>query len=121
MSEKDIAELIDRPEISALGINIFKFGFSPENLAVHWKKHISEYKEYKSAEQYAHEALRLIQLPTNFMVLGYKNSKGQVIRYDIETKNFVKGHPNVGIATMHKLDNGIEDYYDKERKEAVFE
>jgi pyocin large subunit-like protein len=76
--------------------------------------------EYEGSEQYAQEALRLVQSPTSFKVVGYKNNNGQVIRYDFDNNNFVKGHPDIGIATMYKPEDGIDYYYDRESEEAAW-
>ena len=105
MSEKDNIELKDSSDISGCGVNIFKFGFSEENLDTHWtggdSDHSREYLSY-TKEQYAQEALELVQSATSDTILGYKNKLGQIIRYDTVKNNFVKGHPNVGIVTMFK-------------------
>jgi pyocin large subunit-like protein len=117
ITDEEVASLLkDNSNISAIGANKFKFGFSFENLEIHWEKHCMDYPGY-TKEQYAEEALKLIQLPVNASILGYKNNKGQVIRYDINSKNFAKGHPDIGIVTMYKPDDGIDYYYDRKNKE----
>lgn len=55
-------------------------------------------------DEYAKKALELIQKPVSDRILGYKNKYGQVIRYDVDNLDFVKGHPQQGIATMMKTD-----------------
>ena len=62
----------DNTNISGSGVNIFKSGFSEENLDRHWTHGESDYsREYLS---YTKE-----QSATSDTVLGYKNSIGQVI------------------------------------------
>ena len=106
------------PAISGSGANEFRSGFSKENLDNHWKKHFEEYKGY-TKEQYAQGALDLVQTATSETILGYKNARGQVVRYDMESGNFVKGHPEIGISTMYRPKNGIEHFYNKAAEEAV--
>ena len=117
-------KLKNNPEISAEGVNIFKAGFSEENLDLHWtggdSDHSREYLSY-SKEQYAKEALDLIQSATNDTILGYKNRYNQVVRYDKLKNNYVKGHPDIGIATMFKPDDGLSYFENLKRIEAVKE
>ena len=111
----------DNPNISATGANEFKAGFSKANLDRHWvggdSDHSEQYPGY-SKSQYAEAALSLVQSETSDTVKGYKNKYGQVARYDITNNNYVKGHPDVGIATMFKPDDGIEYYKKFEKYEA---
>lgn len=104
------------PKISALGENKFKRGFSEHNLEKHWSgesSHKEQYPEF-TKQQYAKRALELIQSKADGKnILGYKNSKDQVIRYDTKTNDFVKGKPDKGIATMFKPSGGIS-YYKKQ-------
>jgi hypothetical protein len=113
-------KLRDNPSISATGANTFKQGFSQENLDQHWNggyhDHSGEYPGY-AKEQYAQEALALVQSATSDTVYGYKNNNGQVIRFDSINGNFVKGHPEWGIATMFKPIDGAEYYYKFEEYE----
>lgn len=92
-------------EISAVGANKFEKGFSKHNLDEHWggtHDHSAEYPGY-TKEQYAERALELVQSAADGKnVLGYKNSCGQVVRYDINKNDFVIGRPSEGIATMFK-------------------
>ena len=60
-------------------------------------------------------ALSLIQSPTSETILGYKTSKGEVVRYDKETRDFVKGFPETGIKTMFKPDDA-EEYFERHKK-----
>lgn len=97
------------------GENKFQRGFSEHNLNVHFKKHENEYPEF-SKEEYAARALELIQKPISENILGYKTNKNRIVRYDINTNDFVSGNPQIGIATMMKLNNGIKRFnYLKER------
>ena len=117
-TDEEIALLLkDNPNISAAGANEFKFGFSPENLDNHWtggdSDHSREYLSY-TKEQYAKEALDLVQSAVNDTILGYKNKYGQVIRYDRIKNNFVVGHPDIGIATMFKPPDRRE-YFDRQK------
>ena len=117
-SLKRSGKLSDRPTISATGANEFGRGFSETNLDDHWvggdHDHSGEYPGY-TKEQYAQEALQLAQSATNDIIKGYKNELGQVARFDTTNGNYVKGHPDWGIATMFKPKKGIE-YYDELEK-----
>lgn len=99
-------------KVSATGTNVFKKGFSKENLDIHFGKkgkHTAEYPGW-SAEKYEKEALKLVQSAVSDDILGYKTSKGAVARYRISTNDYVKGYPKTGIATMFKPKNP-ERYY----------
>lgn len=99
------------------GSNKFERGFSRRNLDVHFMKHKEEYPEF-SKEEYAERGLQLIQEPIGEKILGYFSQKGRVVRYDIEKNDFVSGSPNIGIATMMKLNGGLRRYlYLKNRDE----
>lgn len=102
------------------GINTFSKGFSQHNLDVHFdKRHGKEYPNM-TKEQYAERALELIQLPIGGNILGYTTKQNRIVRYDIKTNDFVSGNPDIGIATMMKLNNGIERFnYLKKRDEIV--
>ncbi|MDR2167609.1 MAG: hypothetical protein LBE35_07155 [Clostridiales bacterium] len=110
--------------ISATGANKFDVGFAKSNLDTHWKggasDHSKEYPGY-TKEQYAKEALDLIQSAVTNGIEGYKNSRGQIVRYDFGRNNFVKGHPNIGIATMFKPDLGAIYFYKEKEREALKE
>ena len=45
-------------------------------------------------------------------ILGYKNSQGQVARYDRTTNDYVVGNPQIVIATMFKPKAG-EEYFNR--------
>lgn len=105
---------------SALGINIFVQGFSQKNLDDHWggsHDHSSEYKGFTKA-QYAARALQLIQSAADGKnILGYKLPDGTIVRYDVKTHDFVKGHPNIGISTMFKPKSKARYFHNKKRLE----
>ena len=120
-TDEEVALLLkDSPNISATGANKFKFGFSTENLDNHWtggdSDHSREYLSY-TKDQYAQEALNLIQSPTSSVILGHKNNKGQIIRYDNSKNNYVKGHPDIGIVTMFKPKIGVQYYLYQKQKD----
>ena len=103
--------------ISAAGPNEFEKGFSSTNLANHWygneKPKISSHKaEYEARgydmKGYAQRALELVQMPVGGNIMGYKTSKGEVVRYDKSSKDYVKGNHKLGIKTMF---TATEDYY----------
>lgn len=104
------------------GSHKFKQGFSKTNLNNHWygnkargiHSHRSEYKGF-TKEQYAKRALELIQKPTGKGILGYTNSKGEIIRYDTKSNDFVKGNPSIGIKTMFKP-KGKLSYFQRNEK-----
>lgn len=104
-------------KISAAGANKFKIGFTEKNLEAHWNgsekahSHKNEYPGW-TKEQYASRALDLIQKPVNGDIYGYKNSKGQIVRFDSVTNDFVIGIPDKGIATMFKPKLG-KTYFDR--------
>ena len=104
-------------KISATGANKFENGFTEKNLEAHWngsKKahfHKNEYPEW-TKEQYALRALDLIQKPVGGDIYGYKNAKGQIIRFDAAANDFVVGTPNKGIVTMFKPKEG-KAYFDR--------
>ena len=103
-SEKsDIMKSSD--DISALGRNEFVIGFSEHNLNEHWggsHDHSSEYPGF-TKEQYSARALELVQSAADGKnILGYKNARGQLARYDVKTNDYVIGRPTQGIATMFK-------------------
>lgn len=109
-------------EISAAGANEFKVKnfTSKQTLNNHWSKHSKQYKtdEITTKEQYLRRALNLIQSPCGNGIEGYKNKLGQVCRYDTKTNDYVKGHPDKGIFTMFKPENG-RAYFDDKKKEGI--
>lgn len=50
-------------------------------------------------------------------ILGYKSSDGKIIRYDVKENDFVKGNPNIGIATMFKPKAGVRYFNNKKQVE----
>lgn len=109
---------------SPKGKNTFKQGFSQSNLDRHWtggeSDHSDQYPEM-SKEEYAQRALELVQMPVGNGIDGYVNAGGQVVRYDLETNDFVKGHPDRGIATMFKPKRKEEYFKDRHLEEGVDE
>lgn len=106
--------------ISALGENKFECGFTPENLDRHWggvSDHSEEYPEF-TKEQYGQRALELVQSAADGKnILGYKLSDGTVVRYDVKTYDFVKGHPKYEIYTMFKPSSKSNYFHRKKRDE----
>lgn len=84
-------------EVSALGENYFKEGFTPENLERHWggsSDHSAEYPEFKSAKEYNEYAVKLVSSAVDGKnILGYKTANGTVCRYNVKTNDYVKGSP----------------------------
>lgn len=99
-------------KVSATGANKFDKGFSEDNLSAHWDGAHSHAKEYPklTKEEYAQRALDLVQSPVGGNIDGYKNARGQVVRYDKSSNDFVAGKPDLGIATMFKPSAG-ERYF----------
>ena len=99
-------------QVSATGANKFEVGFTAKNLDKHWGGKSDHSPQYPNMtkEQYAERALSLIQSPTSKTILGYKTPRGEVVRYDTQSGDFVKGFPKTGIKTMFKPDDA-EDYF----------
>ena len=112
------------PKVSAKGRNEFTVkGFkNKQALNNHWtngRTHRDEYIQdgITTAEQYQARALQLIQSSADGKkIFGYKNSLGQIIRYDVDKNDFVKGNPKKGIFTMFKPEKG-KKYFDEKLKE----
>lgn len=105
-------------KVSATGANKFSNGFSGKNLDRHWSGGSSDHsKQYPgmTKQDYAERALELVQKPVGGDIDGYKNAKGQVIRYDKVNNDYVVGIPDKGIATMFKPSSGAR--YFKKLKE----
>jgi hypothetical protein len=96
-------------KVSDAGANKFAKGFSKNNLRTHMTKHGREYPGMND-QQYAQRALDLVQQPVGGDIHGHSNSKEQVVRYDARENDFVKGKPDVGIATMFKPASGLNYY-----------
>lgn len=119
--------------VSAKGSNRFQKGFvNKQKRNNHFlTKHKKEYADdgITTPEQYEKRALELVQSACSETVLGYKNSLGQVIRYDVLTNDFVKGNPQRGIFTMFKpyhekvkagdKDAGLRYFYEWLEKEGI--
>ena len=91
--------------VSAKGANKFAKGFqNKQKRNNHFSKHKSEYIDdnITTAEQYEKRALSLAQSSCNETILGYKNAKNEIVRYDSLTNDFVKGNPDKHIFTMFK-------------------
>ena len=112
------------PKVSAKGRNEFTVkGFkNKQALNNHWtngRTHRDEYIQdgITTAEQYQARALQLVQSSADSKkIFGYKNSLGQIIRYDVDKNDFVKGNPKKGIFTMFKPEKG-KKYFDEKLKE----
>ena len=112
------------PKVSAKGRNEFTVkGFkNKQALNNHWtngRTHRDEYIQdgITTAEQYQARALQLVQSSADGKkIFGYKNSLGQIIRYDVDKNDFVKGNPKKGIFTMFKPEKG-KKYFDEKLKE----
>lgn len=109
-------------EISAVGANKFEKGFSEHNLAEHWggtHDHSEQYPGF-TKEQYAQRALELIQSAADGEnILGYKNARGQVARYDVKNNDYVIGRPAQGIATMFKPSDGRKYFIRRLKKKDI--
>lgn len=125
---KDELQVRDPSYISARGPNEFKKGFSRTNLLNHWyglfddqgneliHSHRGEYeKDHITMERYAEIALDLVQSACNNVggIDGYKTSEGYIVRYNRKTKDYVKGHPDLGIITMFRAS---PEYFEKWKK-----
>lgn len=108
--------------VSATGENYFNRGFSKHNLEKHWggsSDHSAQYPNY-TREQYAERALQLIQSKADGKnILGYKNALNEIVRYDVNTNDFVKGNPKIGIKTMFKPKNEQKYYESRKRMEGL--
>nr|DAO88090.1 MAG TPA: Portal [Caudoviricetes sp.] len=105
---------------SPAGTNSFKVqGFrNKQKLRNHWKNgrtHQAEYPDF-TMEQYEKRAVELAEMPVGGSIQGHADKDGNVIRYDADTNDFVKGNPNKGITTMFKPAEG-KAYYLKQREE----
>ena len=117
--DKNTKPAIIKDEISALGANKFEQGFSQKTLDAHWggsRDHSKEYEGF-TKEQYAKRALELVQSAADGKnILGYKLSDGTIVRYDVKTFDYVKGHPKYGIYTMFKP-NAKSDYFHRKKRD----
>ncbi|MCC8135610.1 MAG: hypothetical protein LIO40_02910 [Ruminococcus sp.] len=107
---------------SPSGANDFKIKDfrNKQKLNNHWNKHSAEYTAdgITNKNQFKKRALELIESKTGENILGHIDKDGVVVRYDIEKNDFVKGHPEKGIYTMFKPEEG-QTYYDTKLKEDI--
>lgn len=95
-------------DASAKGKNKFVKGFrNKQALNNHWQNGRTHQKEYAddgitTKEQYEARALELAESACSDTILGYKNAQNEIVRYDTEKNDFVKGNPNKCIKTMFK-------------------
>ena len=95
-------------DASAKGKNKFVKGFrNKQALNNHWQNGRTHQKEYAddgitTKEQYEARALELAESACSDKILGYKNAQNEIVRYDIEKNDFVKGNPNKCIKTLFK-------------------
>lgn len=110
---------------SAKGENIFVKGFrNKQALNNHWQNGRTHQKEYAddgitTKEQYEERALELAESACSDTILGYKNAQNEIVRYDTEKNDFVKGNPNKCIKTMFKPKDGRLYFEEKRKQEAV--
>lgn len=112
-------------EYSSSGSNTFKVrGFAnKQKLNNHWKNGRTHQKEYladgiTTKEQYEARAVELLESPVGGHIKGHSDKDGNIIRYDSETNDFAKGHPEKGVRTMFKPAEG-EKYYNQKREEDI--
>ena len=95
-------------DASAKGKNKFVKGFRKKQaLNNHWQNGRTHQKEYAddgitTKEQYEARALELAESACSDTILGYKNAQNEIVRYDTEKNDFVKGNPNKCIKTLFK-------------------
>lgn len=107
-------------ELSAVGANLDLPGFVDSNLNRHLRggtsDHSDQYPQFTRV-QYAKRAFDLVKSPVGDNIDGYMATngryKGSVVRYDRETKDWVRGGKS-GIYTMFKPDDG-DDYFERIR------
>ncbi len=111
--------------MSAKGRNEFTVkGFkNKQALNNHWtngRTHRDEYIQdgITTAEQYQARALQLIQSSADGKkIFGYKNSLGQIIRYDVDKNDFVKGNPKKEFLQCLSPKKEKKKYFDEKLKE----
>ena len=119
-----------KDHVSSEGRNEFRVkGFvNKQKRNNHWygnsEKLVKRRSEYAkdgivTVEQYEERALDLVQSSVGGDIVGYKNKHDQVIRYDKKRNDFVKGHPQKGVFTMFKPDDGAEYFERMKKLEAV--
>lgn len=114
------SEYINNVKLSPDGENHFTVrGFrSIQKLNNHWKDHGNEYEMdgITTKKAYLKRALTLVESKTGGNILGHVDGKGNVIRFDKEKNDYVKGNPTRGITTMFKPSEG-KAYYEMNMKE----
>ena len=98
-----------KTKADAIGSNTFSQGFSKRNLDIHYSQHKEEFPGLTKT-QYAEKAKALIEQPVGGDILGHVKANGRLVRFDSRDDTYVSGHPDVGIATMMKLNGGKERF-----------
>ncbi len=108
--------------VSPSGANTLEVrGFANKQKANnHWtngRTHRDEYEVdgIKTVEQYEARAVELLESATSETILGHADGHGNIIRYDTEKNDYVKGSPQKGVKTMFKPTEG-KAYYESMRK-----
>ena len=97
---------------SAQGANKFtKYGFMNRNKEKEHEKHLSEFEDITTMEQYIARGMALVQMPVGGDILGHKDKNEIITRYNVRTNEFVKGRPDRGIYTFYKPKDK-KKYYD---------
>lgn len=107
---------------SPSGSNTFSVrGFSSkQKLNNHWENGRTHKEEYIkdgifTKEAYEARAVELLESPIGGNIRGHMDKSGNIIRYDSIKNDFAKGHPQKGIITLFKPDDGAK-YYEDMRK-----
>ena len=108
-------------DVSPQGENNFTVRGFPtrQKLMNHYKNgraHGKEYPEYDTPEKYEQAALALLESKCGGDIVGHVDKDGVIIRYNRRTNDFAKGHPDKGVRTMYKPEEG-EEYYLREKSE----
>ena len=112
-----LVDNVSPSEANTFSVRGFK---NKQKLNNHWQKHIEEYRKdgIKTKDQYLNRALELAESPTSKTILGHIDGSGNVIRYDTEKNDFVKGKSNEGILTFFKPKEG-KKYSEVMKKEDI--
>jgi hypothetical protein len=93
----------DKIVTSARGANKFmKYGFMNRNKEKEHEKHLSEFEDITTMDQYIARGMELVQMPVGGDILGHKDKNEIITRYNVKTNEFVKGRPDRGIYTFYK-------------------